>query len=58
MKAWLWLGVVGMGLVCGANSGAADEGEDGTRRLPWGSDYAAARTAARLSGKPLFVVFR
>jgi hypothetical protein len=58
MRRWLLGGVVALSLVVLEN-GAVPESTGGEARGPrWLTDYAAARKAARQSGKPIFVVFR
>jgi hypothetical protein len=53
MRYGLVLGVLGVVLV------ARDVGSGpGGKGPAWLDDYAAARQAARLSGKPIFAVFR
>jgi hypothetical protein len=53
MRCLLGLGVVA--LVFGAASDAAAQVPN---KAVWLKDYAAARDAARTSGKPIFLVFR
>jgi hypothetical protein len=52
MKWSLLGGMLVLGLSVG--DGRADE----PKGPSWSTDYAAAKAAARASGKPLFVVFR
>jgi hypothetical protein len=58
MKKWLVGGVVGLAFLA-LIVRKTGEAEAAGRQLPtWLTDYAAARAAARASGKPVFVVFR
>jgi hypothetical protein len=57
MKVWLIVGLVGLGTAALAGP-APGGGADAGPAPRWFADYAAARAAARQSGKPLFVVFR
>jgi hypothetical protein len=57
MRNGLLLGVLGFGVFCVA--GWVPGGEAPGRKGPvWLTDYAAARKAARASGKPILAVFR
>ena len=58
MRYGLVLGVLGVVLVS-HGVGSVPGGEAPASKGPvWLDDYAAARRAARLSGKPIFAVFR
>jgi hypothetical protein len=58
MRRWLLGGVVALSLI-GLENEAVPEPAGGAAGEPrWLTDYAAARKAARQSGKPIFVVFR
>ncbi len=58
MRYGLVVTVVGLGMLAQGGEGTrgADEATGGGPA--WLSDYAAARRAARESGKPIFAVFR
>jgi hypothetical protein len=58
MRRWLLGGVMALGLIAWDNPGVRESAAGETRGPRWLTDYAAARKAARRSGKPIFVVFR
>jgi hypothetical protein len=58
MKGWLIGVVLGLGPVTLVGAEAAEPGERNNQATGWLSDYATARTVARQSGKPIFLVFR
>lgn len=57
MRSWLIGCVLGLGFVTGRVE-AAEPPAKAPKGGDWFTDYAAARAAARETGKPLFVVFR
>ena len=57
MNAWQ-LAVVGLSLCALAGSAPAQGKRPEAQKFGWYSDLETARTAARQSGKPLFVIFR
>jgi hypothetical protein len=58
MRRWLLGGVVALSLI-GVENRAVPGPAGGEAKGPrWLTDYAAAKKAARQSGKPIFVVFR
>jgi hypothetical protein len=58
MRYGLVLSVLGIVLVAHAISGVLGGEAPAGKGPAWLDDYAAARRAARLSGKPIFAVFR
>jgi hypothetical protein len=57
MKWWLLAGLAWLGFGLTDNRGTPPPARS-ARTPRWQTDYAAARQAARQSGKPIFVVFR
>jgi hypothetical protein len=57
MKAWQIVAVTLSLLVLGGSAHAQGKRPE-AKKFGWYSDLETARTAARQSGKPLFVVFR
>ncbi|HYT87322.1 MAG TPA: hypothetical protein VEL76_01255 [Gemmataceae bacterium] len=51
-------GAIGLGFLLAEISLAPGSAGSAAKNGPWLVDYATARRAARLSGKPIFVVFR
>jgi hypothetical protein len=51
-------GVLGLGLLAGEVAETAGLAAPAAKEELWLSDFATARRVARLSGKPIFVVFR
>jgi hypothetical protein len=58
MRRWLLGGVVALSLVGLENRAVPESAGGGGKEPHWLTDYAAAKKAARQSGKPIFVVFR
>ena len=58
MRYGLVLGAVGLVLVTHAVGSFPGGEAPGPKGPAWLTDYAAARKAARASGKPIFAVFR
>jgi hypothetical protein len=58
MRYGLVLGMLGVVLVCHEVGRVPGEEAPAEKGPAWLDDYAAARRAARLSGKPIFAVFR
>jgi hypothetical protein len=58
MRWWLLGGVAALGLIALANQQLRESVAGEVKRPRWLTDYAAARKAARQSGKPILVVFR
>jgi hypothetical protein len=52
------MGMVVLGLLVVGGPAVPDSGGGADAEARWLTDYAAARQAARTSGKPIFVVFR
>jgi hypothetical protein len=58
MRGWLALGLVALGFVAVPGNGGNGFGPAVPKELSWQTDFATARRLARLSGKPIFAVFR
>jgi hypothetical protein len=57
MRRWLLGGVMALALIALDNQGVRGSAAKEATGPRWLTDYAAARKAARQSGKPIFVVF-
>jgi hypothetical protein len=58
MRWWLLAGVTAAGLLTGAGKAEKGTGARPQAATHWLTDYAEARAAARLSDRPILVVFR
>ena len=57
MSGWLTAGVAGVALLSCAGGARAQPGRD-PQHPRWFADYARARAEARVTGRPMFLVFR